>query len=91
MLKVVLKLLEKAVSIGSWLILQNCHLLVKWLKDLEKALEKITNPNINFRMWITTNAIDDFPIGILQKSQKVKHFLFACRCFDLIFLGLLSF
>ncbi|XP_078791125.1 dynein axonemal heavy chain 10 isoform X3 [Oryzias latipes] len=69
--QVVLKLLEKAVSIGSWLILQNCHLLVKWLKDLEKALEKITNPNINFRMWITTNAIDDFPIGILQKSQKV--------------------
>ncbi|XP_024136867.1 dynein heavy chain 10, axonemal isoform X4 [Oryzias melastigma] len=69
--QVVLKLLEKAVSIGSWLILQNCHLLVECLKDLEKVLERITNPNINFRLWITTNPIDNFPIGILQKSQKV--------------------
>ncbi|TNN52942.1 Dynein heavy chain 10, axonemal [Liparis tanakae] len=69
--KVALQLLEKAASRGQWLMLQNCHLLVKWLKDLEKCLEKITKPNPNFRLWVTTNPIPDFPIGILQKSLKV--------------------
>ncbi|KAM4590913.1 dynein axonemal heavy chain 10 isoform 1-T1 [Odontesthes bonariensis] len=69
--KVALELLEKAVSRGQWLMLQNCHLLVKWLKELEKSLERITKPNPNFRLWITTNPIKDFPIGILQKSLKV--------------------
>ncbi|XP_062273833.1 dynein axonemal heavy chain 10 [Scomber scombrus] len=69
--KVALQLLEKAVSRGQWLMLQNCHLLVKWLKDLEKSLERITTPHPSFRLWITTNPIKDFPIGILQKSLKV--------------------
>lgn len=71
-MKVALQLLEKAVSRGQWLMLQNCHLLVKWLKELEKSLERITKPNPSFRLWITTNPISDFPIGILQKSLKVK-------------------
>ncbi|KAL7391500.1 hypothetical protein ABVT39_010104 [Epinephelus coioides] len=69
--KVALKLLDRAVSNGQWLMLQNCHLLVKWLTELEKALERITKPNPNFRLWVTTNPIKDFPIGILQKSLKV--------------------
>uniref|UniRef100_A0A8D3AXA9 AAA+ ATPase domain-containing protein n=1 Tax=Scophthalmus maximus TaxID=52904 RepID=A0A8D3AXA9_SCOMX len=69
--KVALQLLESAVSRGQWLLLQNCHLLVKWLKELEKSLERITNPNPKFRLWVTTNPIKDFPIGILQKSLKV--------------------
>lgn len=37
--QVALQLLETAVARGQWLMLQNCHLLVKWLKDLEKSLE----------------------------------------------------
>ncbi|XP_062874230.1 dynein axonemal heavy chain 10 [Trichomycterus rosablanca] len=69
--KVALQLLETAVSRGQWLMLQNCHLLVKWLKDLEKSLERITKPHPDFRLWLTTDPIKDFPIGILQKSLKV--------------------
>ncbi|KAI4888942.1 hypothetical protein NFI96_027441 [Prochilodus magdalenae] len=69
--KVALQLLETAVSRGQWLMLQNCHLLVKWLKDLEKSLERITKPHPDFRLWLTTDPIQDFPIGILQKSLKV--------------------
>ncbi|KAM4616801.1 dynein axonemal heavy chain 10 [Polymixia lowei] len=69
--KVALQLLETAVSRGQWLMLQNCHLLVKWLKELEKALERITKPHPDFRLWLTTDPIKDFPIGILQKSLKV--------------------
>lgn len=69
--QVALQLLDTAVSRGQWLMLQNCHLLVKWLKELEKALERITKPHPDFRLWLTTDPIKDFPIGILQKSLKV--------------------
>ncbi|KAG5280454.1 hypothetical protein AALO_G00060150 [Alosa alosa] len=69
--KVALQLLETAVSRGQWLMLQNCHLLVKWLKDLEKSLERISKPHPDFRLWLTTDPIKNFPIGILQKSLKV--------------------
>ncbi|XP_067084612.1 dynein axonemal heavy chain 10 [Osmerus mordax] len=69
--KVALQLLDTAVSRGQWLMLQNCHLMVKWLKDLEKSLERVTKPHPDFRLWLTTDPIGDFPIGILQKSLKV--------------------
>ncbi|XP_029909103.1 dynein heavy chain 10, axonemal [Myripristis murdjan] len=69
--KVALQWLNTAVSRGQWLMLQNCHLLVKWLKELEKSLERITKPHPDFRLWLTTDPIKDFPIGILQKSLKV--------------------
>ncbi|CAL8247788.1 unnamed protein product [Merluccius merluccius] len=69
--KVALQLLETAVSRGQWLMLQNCHLLVRWLKQLEKSLESITKPHPDYRLWLTTDPIKDFPIGILQKALKV--------------------
>ncbi|XP_052801261.1 dynein axonemal heavy chain 10-like isoform X3 [Mya arenaria] len=69
--KVALTLLDTAVSRGQWLMLQNCHLLVKWLRDLEKQLEKLNKPHPDFRLWLTTEPIMSFPIGILQRSLKV--------------------
>lgn len=71
-LQLALQLLETAVARGQWLMLQNCHLLVKWLKDLEKSLERISKPHPDFRLWLTTDPTKGFPIGILQKSLKVR-------------------
>ncbi|EDQ84603.1 uncharacterized protein MONBRDRAFT_39235 [Monosiga brevicollis MX1] len=68
---VALEMLETAAQRGQWLMLQNCHLLVKWLRDLEKALERIDNPHPEYRLWLTTAPTDKFPIGILQRSLKV--------------------
>lgn len=70
-LKIALQMLENVVVTGEWLMLQNCHLLVKWLVSLEKALENITEPHPDFRLWLTTDPTQGFPIGILQKSLKV--------------------
>ena len=70
--KVALQLLETAISRGHWLMLQNCHLLVKWLKELEKVLEKLTKPSPDFRLWLTTDPTPSFPIGILQRP--VPHY-----------------
>ena len=53
-------------------MLQNCHLLVKWLRELEKALERINKPHPDFRLWLTTDPTPEFPIGILQRSLKVS-------------------
>ena len=66
-----LELLDTAAQRGQWLMLQNCHLLVKWLHDLEKTLGQLKNPHPDFRLWITTDPTDKFPIGILQQSLKV--------------------
>lgn len=65
-------------------MLQNCHLLVKWLRDLEKVLERISKPHPDFRLWLTTDPTPEFPIGILQRSLKVRssrlyQFLVLCR------------
>ena len=69
--KVSLGLMETAAQRGHWLMLQNCHLLVKWLRELEKALDQLKNPHPDFRLYLTTDPIDDFPIGILQRAVKV--------------------
>ncbi|XP_064612357.1 LOW QUALITY PROTEIN: dynein axonemal heavy chain 10-like [Liolophura sinensis] len=69
--KVAIQLLETAIARGQWLMLQNCHLLVSWLKHLEKELEKLTKPHPDFRLWLTTEPTPNFPIGILQRSLKV--------------------
>ena len=71
-LQLALQLLDTAIARGQWLMLQNCHLLVKWLKDLEKQLEKLSKPHPDFRLWLTTEPISSFPIGILQRSLKVR-------------------
>lgn len=56
---------------GLWVMLQNCDLLKDWLKELENIIENIHNPKPDFRIWLTTSPIDEFPIGLLQKSFKV--------------------
>lgn len=60
-----------AVARGQWLLLQNGHLLVTFMRQLEKILEKMEKPHPDFRLWITTDATPTFPIGILQRSLKV--------------------
>ena len=38
--------------------------------DLSPALQ-VTNPHPDFRLWLTTDPTDAFPLGILQRSLKV--------------------
>ena len=64
-------MLEMGSQRGHWVMLQNCHLLPSWLKTLEKLLEQLGAPQEDFRLWLTTDPTDKFPIGILQRSIKV--------------------
>lgn len=66
-----LALLDTAVARGQWLMFQNCHLLLSFIRQLEKQLEKVSKPHPDFRLWLTTDPVNNFPIGILQSSLKV--------------------
>ncbi|XP_058811885.1 dynein axonemal heavy chain 10 isoform X1 [Topomyia yanbarensis] len=66
-----LSLLHLSLEQGLWLMLQNGHLLLSFIKTLEKLLDSVEKPHPDFRLWITTEATGSFPIGILQKSLKV--------------------
>jgi dynein heavy chain len=65
------ELIEAAAVRGLWVMLQNCHLLPRWLKTLEKTLERLHKPHKDFRLWLTSEPTDKFPLGILQSSLKV--------------------
>jgi len=66
-----LQMLETGANRGHWVLLQNCHLLISWLRELEKTLETMHKVNENFRLWMTTDPTERFPLGILQRSLKV--------------------
>ena len=83
MYQVALQLLEVAIQRGQWLMLQNCHLLVAWLRELEKQLEQLTKPHPDFRLWLTTEPISTFPIGILQRCLKVRLLLSTVLLFSI--------
>ncbi|TMW57276.1 hypothetical protein Poli38472_003201 [Pythium oligandrum] len=65
------QMLEAGYTRGHWVLLQNCHLLASWLKTLEKMLLAMHKPHKDFRLWLTTEPTDRFPLGILQRSLKV--------------------
>ena len=63
--------LETGCARGHWVLLQNCHLLLSWMPYLEGFIEQLDNPNKKFRLWLTTDPTDRFPMGILQRSLKI--------------------
>eukprot|EP00924_Labyrinthula_sp_SR-Ha-C_P003608 maker-scaffold_3-augustus-gene-0.0-mRNA-1 protein AED:0.02 eAED:0.02 QI:0/0/0/1/0.5/0/3/0/4475 len=71
--KIAMNLYENGMVRGHWVLLQNCHLLINWLKELEGKMETVDKTRIheNFRLWMTTDVNDKFPLGILQKAVKV--------------------
>ena len=73
------ELIETAAVRGLWVMLQNCHLLPRWLKTLEKILERLQKPHKDFRLWLTSEPTDKFPLGILQSSLKASTTL-QLRC-----------
>eukprot|EP01059_Diplonema_ambulator_P016442 TRINITY_DN279_c0_g1_i2.p1 TRINITY_DN279_c0_g1~~TRINITY_DN279_c0_g1_i2.p1 ORF type:complete len:4165 (+),score=1710.28 TRINITY_DN279_c0_g1_i2:209-12703(+) len=69
---IAMNLVEQGSTRGHWILLQNCHLLIDWMREIEKTLEKRdAKPHPEFRLWLTTEPSEGFPLGILQRSLKV--------------------
>ncbi|OEH76364.1 dynein gamma flagellar outer [Cyclospora cayetanensis] len=58
---------------GSWVVLQNCHLGLNFMHEIEELLIRVTDINREFRLWITCEPHNRFPIGLLQMSIKVTN------------------
>jgi len=56
---------------GGWVILQNSHLGIGYMCELEDVLTKTPDIDDDFRLWITCEITSRFPIGLLQIAIKV--------------------
>lgn len=60
------KLIREATHRGGWVLLQNCHLAISWMPDLERVVEDFgENLHKDFRLWLTSMPSKDFPISVL--------------------------
>ncbi|CAL8089314.1 unnamed protein product [Calicophoron daubneyi] len=71
--------LEKAAKEGHWVVLQNIHLVARWLSTLEKRLEQYSeSAHPNYRVFISAEPAGDpsahiIPQGILENAIKITN------------------
>ena len=60
---------------GHWVMLQNIHLMPKWLLELEKKLDEfaLEGSNPSFRLFLSAEPSENIPIGILERSIKLTN------------------
>jgi len=60
---------------GHWIMLQNVHLMPKYLYDLEKKLDAfaLEGSNPSFRLFLSSDPSNAIPIGLLEKSIKLTN------------------
>ena len=66
-------LVRKGRRNGSWVMLQNCHLIPSWLPRLEYICEQHDDASVStaFRIFCTTYPTPDFPVSVLQNAVKI--------------------
>ncbi|XP_010766079.1 LOW QUALITY PROTEIN: dynein heavy chain 5, axonemal-like, partial [Notothenia coriiceps] len=66
------RLLASSMTDGGWLLLQNCHLGLDFLPELLETVTTATADSVHkgFRVWLTTDVHERFPITFLQSSIK---------------------
>jgi len=65
-------MIKSGIETGKWVVLQNCHLAVSWMKELDRICNDDIIPSRthqSFRLWLTSYPSDDFPVSILQNGK----------------------
>ncbi|CAD8045721.1 unnamed protein product [Paramecium sonneborni] len=70
-----IKMILSAMSQGSWVLLQNCHLASSFMPDLEQLFETQYKKEINadFRLWLTSQPTSILPHNVILKSLKITY------------------
>ena len=72
--KLALKEMKDGFVAGTWVILQNCHLGLEFMAEIEEILNsKDEEIHPDFRLWITCQPHDSFPLSLLQLAIKVTN------------------
>jgi dynein heavy chain len=69
--KVARQKMNDAFLTGGWVILQNSHLGIIFMNELEDVLGKTPEIEPEFRLWLSCEITERFPIGLLQMAIKV--------------------
>lgn len=67
--------LETAHRQGHWVVLNNVHLMPRWLIELEKKLDEfaIEGSHPKFRLFLSSDAAPTIPIGLLNRCIKITN------------------
>jgi dynein heavy chain len=68
-------LIRTAREEGTWVMLQNCHLLKGWMPTLERLVltfaDQRESIHADFRLFLTSMPQSYFPVSVLQNSVKL--------------------
>ena len=67
--------LENAHRNGHWVVLNNVHLMPRWLIELEKRLDEfaLEGSHKRFRLFLSSDAANSIPIGLLNRCIKITN------------------
>lgn len=65
-------MMQQGMKAGGWVLLQNVHLSLPFSGEVAGALADADGGAVSdtFRLWLTTEVHDEFPIGLLQAAIK---------------------
>ncbi|CAH1099757.1 unnamed protein product [Psylliodes chrysocephalus] len=63
-------MIEYSMANGGWVLLQNIHLSLPFATELMTMIVDTESIEDTFRIWLTTEVHEQFPIGLLQMAIK---------------------
>ncbi|KAL8616403.1 Dynein heavy chain 5, axonemal [Nucella lapillus] len=64
------RIMANCFAEGEWMLLQNCHLSLDYVVEVMETITDTEQVKDQFRLWITTEEHNKFPINFLQISIK---------------------